>query len=285
MMAWGFFLKLVIADRLAPMVNEVFNFPERAFGMTVLVGTIFFAFQIFCDFAGYSSIAIGAAKVMGYDLMQNFRRPYFSTSIREFWQRWHISLSTWFRDYVYIPLGGNRVVKWRWYYNLFITFFVSGIWHGANWTFIVWGALHGFYLVFAIMTEDSRKSLRDKLGISKIPALDHTLQLIVTLCLAWFAWIFFRANSITDAFTLISHLFTPAPASIQLIKGVANYEIAVGFAFIILLTSIHWLEEYKNFRPMYSQLTWVRWIAYVTIIILTLGFGVYTSNDFIYFQF
>ena len=122
MMAWGFFLKLVIADRLAPMVNEVFNFPERAFGMTVLVGTIFFAFQIFCDFAGYSSIAIGAAKIMGYDLMQNFRRPYFSTSIREFWQRWHISLSSWFRDYVYIPLGGNRVVKWRWYYNLFITF-------------------------------------------------------------------------------------------------------------------------------------------------------------------
>ena len=137
LMLWGFFKKLVIADRVGAYVDVVYASPDDHSGMTVLIATYFFAFQIFCDFSGYSDIAIGSARILGYDLMDNFRRPYFSKSISEFWRRWHISLSTWFRDYVYIPLGGNRVVKWRWYYNLMVVFVVSGLWHGANWTFVV----------------------------------------------------------------------------------------------------------------------------------------------------
>ena len=142
-MGWGFFKKVVIADRLAEYVNLVYNNPGEFSGLNNIIATFFFSFQIYCDFSGYSDIAIGAALVMGYKLMTNFRRPYFSQNIREFWSRWHISLSTWFRDYVYISLGGNRVVKWRWYYNLFITFLISGLWHGAEWTFVIWGAIHG----------------------------------------------------------------------------------------------------------------------------------------------
>ena len=158
LMVWGFFKKVVIADRLAEYVNMVYNHPHDFGGLHNMIATFFFSFQIYCDFSGYSDIAIGSAMIMGYTLMTNFRRPYFSMSIREFWQRWHISLSTWFRDYVYIPLGGNRVVKWRWYYNLFITFLVSGLWHGAEWTFVIWGALHGFYLIFAIWTTKLREN-------------------------------------------------------------------------------------------------------------------------------
>jgi alginate O-acetyltransferase complex protein AlgI len=154
---WGFFKKIVIADRLAIYVNDVYGNPGAQDGLTLLVATYFFAFQIYCDFSAYSDIAIGSARIMGYDLMQNFRRPYFARSIQEFWQRWHISLSTWFRDYVYIPLGGNRVPKWRWYVNLMAVFLVSGLWHGAAWTFVVWGALHGGYLIVGVLTLDVRE--------------------------------------------------------------------------------------------------------------------------------
>ncbi|GAB3811400.1 hypothetical protein GCM10028895_01510 [Pontibacter rugosus] len=142
-MAWGFFKKIVIADNLALMVNSVYNNPTEFDGISHIIATVFFAFQIYCDFSGYSDIAIGAAQVMGFKLMENFRSPYFAKTISEFWGRWHISLSTWFRDYLYIPLGGNRVVKWRWYYNLFIVFLVSGLWHGASWTFVIWGLCTG----------------------------------------------------------------------------------------------------------------------------------------------
>jgi alginate O-acetyltransferase complex protein AlgI len=156
LMLWGFFMKLVIADRLAVFVNEVYADPAAFAASALITGTYFFAFQIFCDFAGYSCIAIGSARVLGYDLMQNFNRPYFATSIRDFWGRWHISLSTWFRDYVYVTLGGNRVGRRRWYANLFIVFAVSGLWHGAAWTFVIWGALHGTYLVVSILTAAAR---------------------------------------------------------------------------------------------------------------------------------
>ena len=143
-------MKVVIADNLAPVVNIVYNDPTHYVGIPLIIATVLFAFQIYCDFAGYSYIAIGAARVMGITLMENFRQPYFSQSISEFWRRWHISLSTWFRDYLYIPLGGNRVAEWRWYFNLLIVFIVSGLWHGANWTFIIWGALHGLYLICSL---------------------------------------------------------------------------------------------------------------------------------------
>lgn len=161
-MAWGMFKKVVIADRLAVFVNQVYDNPQNYEGISMVIATVFFAFQIYCDFSGYSDIAIGSAQVMGFKLMQNFNRPYFSKSISEFWKRWHISLSTWFRDYLYIPLGGNRVGIPRWYFNLFFTFMVSGLWHGANWTFVIWGALHGTYLIIGILTRNFREVWRSQ---------------------------------------------------------------------------------------------------------------------------
>ena len=160
-MLWGFFKKLVIANNLAILVNGVYNNVDNYTGAALLVATIFFTFQIYCDFSGYSDIAIGTARVMGFELRENFKRPYFSKSIQEFWQRWHITLSSWFKDYLYIPLGGNRVVKWKWYYNIIITFLLSGLWHGAEWTFIIWGALHGTYLVFSITLNSPKKYLSE----------------------------------------------------------------------------------------------------------------------------
>ncbi len=288
MMAWGFFLKLVVADRLAPIVNRVFNKPEKHEGFEILLAIFFFAYQIFCDFAGYSIIAIGAAKIMGYDLMTNFRRPYFSTSIREFWQRWHISLSSWFRDYVYIPLGGNRVAKWRWYYNLMITFVVSGIWHGANWTFIIWGFLHGFYLIFALITQPFKDKINNAIGLSKVPALLKASQIVITFILACFAWTFFRANSVGDAFLLLKNAtyLESSQLSLNLLTGISPVEIALSFLFIFLVEIIHSIEEWANFStPFYSQSTIIRWVSYVLIVVLIIGFGKFSASDFIYFQF
>lgn len=288
MMAWGFFMKLVIADRLAPLVNQVYNHPDKYEGLTIMMATFFFSFQIFCDFAGYSIIARGAAKVMGYDLMENFRRPYFARSIREFWQRWHISLSTWFRDYVYIPLGGNRVVKWRWYYNLMITFVVSGLWHGANWTFVIWGFLHGFYLIFAIMTQDFRDKINTRLGLSKDSFLGNFLQITTTYLLACFAWIFFRANSVSDAFLLIQNMFyiPKSQLSWSFYPKLAPHSLALALVLIGILTTYHAIEEWsKQNTPLYSTHLPIRWLTYVLLIAGILGFGVFNSSDFIYFQF
>jgi alginate O-acetyltransferase complex protein AlgI len=230
-MCWGFFKKVVIADRLAEYVNMVYNNTGSYDGLHYVIATVFFAFQIYCDFSGYSDIAIGTASIMGFDLMRNFRRPYLAHNIREFWQRWHISLSTWFRDYLYIPLGGNRVVKWRWYYNLFITFLISGLWHGANWTFIIWGALHGFYLVFSIWTLNIRGKFNTAI-FGNTKSLYKIAQIAITVLLAWFAWIFFRANNTGDAFHIINkifmQLFAQAPEFYLCLAGIT----ILGIAFI-----------------------------------------------------
>ncbi|QQR94484.1 MAG: MBOAT family protein [Bacteroidota bacterium] len=208
LMLWGIFKKLVIADRLAIYVDTVYNNPEQHNGSTLILATIFFAVQIYCDFSGYSDIAIGAARVMGFKLMTNFNRPYFARNISEFWKRWHISLSTWFKDYLYIYLGGNRVSIPRWYFNLFIVFLVSGLWHGANWTYIIWGALNGFYLVFALVSHKFRNKMNHLTGIEKSPWLNRFLQISITFLLSCFAWIFFRANHVTDAFLIIKKMAT-----------------------------------------------------------------------------
>src|SRR3989344_5166299 len=171
LMLWGLFKKIVIADRLAVFVNQVYNNPTGFEGISLITATVFFAFQIYCDFSGYSDIGIGAAQVMSFKLMDNFKRPYFSKSISEFWKRWHISLSTWFRDYFYFSIGGNRVSIPRWYFNLFATFLLSGFWHGANWTFIFWGALHGFYLIFGIMASKIRTAIAGSIYIDRFPAI------------------------------------------------------------------------------------------------------------------
>ena len=286
LMAWGFFKKLVIADRLAIYVNEVYASPHDHTGLVLIIATVFFAYQIYCDFSGYSDIAIGAARVMGYELMLNFRHPYFAKSIREFWRRWHISLSTWFRDYLYIPLGGNRVGPWRWYFNLFITFVISGLWHGANWTFVAWGALHGFYQVFAIWTETPRARFNDAVGLARLPRLHGAVKLVTTFSLAVFAWIFFRAETIQDALYIAGHLGTGLSLDQDVYLGLGAYEFGLAVAAIVFLEVVHMLQRrvrlvtYLAERPPA-----LRWAVYYATIVTILVFGEFGGEAFVYFQF
>ncbi len=212
LMLWGMFKKVVIADRLAVLVNQVYDKPQDYTGLWLILATVFFAFQIYCDFSGYSDIAIGAANVMGFRLMTNFNRPYFAKSIAEFWKRWHISLSTWFRDYLYIPLGGNRVSIPRWYFNLFITFLVSGLWHGANWTYVVWGALNGVYLIAGIWYS---RYVRLGFSSSRYSTVRNAAKILGTFILTCFAWIFFRARNIGEALHIIANLFRDLPGTVR----------------------------------------------------------------------
>lgn len=283
LMLWGLFKKLVIADRLAIYVNTVYNNPEQHNGMTFILATIFFAFQIYCDFSGYSDIAIGAAKVMGFKLMTNFNRPYFARNISEFWKRWHISLSTWFKDYLYISLGGNRVSIPRWYFNLLLVFLISGLWHGANWTYIIWGGLNGFYLVFAIISRGFRDKMNKLTGIEKIPILNHLSQVLITFILSCFAWIFFRANNVTDAYTIIKKISTFGGSIF-----VENPSIMIySFLGIFLLLFVELKKEfYKGEFSFFSHESWiVRNLSYASLVIIILLFGVFDGGQFIYFQF
>jgi D-alanyl-lipoteichoic acid acyltransferase DltB (MBOAT superfamily) len=283
LMLWGIFKKLVIADRLAIYVNAVYNNVDQHNGTTLAMATIFFAFQIYCDFSAYSDIAIGAAKVMGFKLMTNFNRPYFAKNISEFWKRWHISLSTWFKDYLYISLGGNRVAIPRQYFNLFFVFLVSGIWHGANWTFIIWGSLNGFYLVFALITQRLRNKINQSLQITKMPILHNFIQILITFILASFAWIFFRANSVADGFKIVRKIFT--------VRGPVFYEnISImiyclfGIAFLLLVEFKN--EYYKGQLSFFHNKNWlVRNLSYALLIVLILLIGVFDGGQFIYFQF
>ena len=285
LMLWGFFKKLVIADRLEIYVNAVYNNPRYHSGNTLILATVFFSFQIYCDFSGYSDIAIGTAKVMGFDLMTNFRRPYFATNIAEFWKRWHISLSTWFKDYLYISLGGNRVSVPRWYFNLFIVFLISGLWHGANWTYIIWGALNGFYLVFAIILQPYRDKINQFLGIDRFSRLNHYFQIVITFFLTAFAWIFFRANNISDSLMIIKKIFTD--------NGALFFDRADPSSFIFSFLGISMLlfvesksEYYKGGFSFLDNRHWqIRYVSYAFLIITILLIGVFDGGQFIYFQF
>lgn len=283
LMLWGFFKKLVIADRLAFYVNAVYNNVDQHGGLSFFLATIFFAFQIYCDFSGYSDIAIGVARVMGFDLMKNFNRPYFAKNIAEFWGRWHISLSTWFKDYLYIPLGGNRVSIPKWYFNLFIVFLISGLWHGANWTYLVWGALNGFYLIFASLTYQFRESLNIKLGFHKIPYILKASQILMTFILICFAWIFFRANTIADAFLIIQKMARfDGPLFIENTSKLIFSFLGIGILFLVELKR----EYFKDKFSLFDHPSWlVRNLAYASIIIIILTFGVFDGGQFIYFQF
>ena len=219
LMAWGLFKKVVIADRLAILVNQVYDNPTSYEGLPLIIATILFAFQIFCDFSGYSDIAIGAAQVMGFRLMNNFNRPYSSRSVSEFWKRWHISLSSWFRDYLYISLGGNRVSIPRWYLNLLLVFLISGLWHGAKWTFVIWGALHGFYVISAIILTKFKKPVLQLMHTDRWPIIYSISQKILTFSLVAFAWIFFRAKSLPDSLYISTHLFSNLNKEIHEIIG------------------------------------------------------------------
>ncbi len=271
LMLWGFFKKVVIADRLSILVNETYGDIDNQNGATLFVATLFFTFQIYCDFSGYSDIAIGSAKIMGYDLMQNFNAPYFSKSISEFWSRWHISLSTWFKDYLYIPLGGNRVGVPRWYFNLMLVFVVSGIWHGANWTFVVWGALHGIYLILALVRD---RYLSPKF---RMPA---AIQVVVTFLLVATTWIFFRADSIENAFKILDKI-----ANISFTDTIhSNVLSGNELIFCVLLVVLLMLKDrfYAQINTKNDVLFWVKCIGFGAAIVLL---GVFEQSQFIYFQF
>lgn len=272
LMVWGYFLKLALADRCGIYVDAVFNNTDMHNGGSYLLASLLFPFQIYGDFAGYSLIAIGAARVMGFHLMENFRRPYFSTSVGEFWHRWHISLSTWFRDYVYIPLGGNRVGLSRQYFNLLVTFVVSGIWHGANWTFLCWGALHGLLLC-----------IEKALGVGKqqYQGMRKHLHRAVTFSLVCFAWILFRANNMHDAVKVMTGIFTHPGIPMQ---DTANF-IAIGFAFLILVCKETSEELNRDIHIAKSRSWLIRHLYIVLMVAYILLFGVLGGDQFIYFQF
>ncbi|MDB5285336.1 MAG: rane-bound O-acyltransferase family protein [Mucilaginibacter sp.] len=278
----GFFKKVVVADRLAIYVKAVFNnYPEHG-SATIVLATLFFAVQIYCDFSGYSDIAIGSAKVMGFNLMENFRRPYFAKSISEFWSRWHISLSSWFKDYVYLPLGGNRVGKGKLYFNLFTVFMISGLWHGANWTFIVWGALHGVYLISGMITKDWRTRLVKKMGLENNLILNF-LNTGFTILLVTLGWIFFRAVSLTQAWSMIKGIIVFKPG---FFIGEPSY-----FLYDVIAITALFLYEFKqeyglpSLQFLHNERLFVRMTTYVFLVLIILLFGVFDGSQFIYFQF
>jgi D-alanyl-lipoteichoic acid acyltransferase DltB (MBOAT superfamily) len=284
-MLWGFFKKVVIADRVGVIVDMAYNSPGDYDGLALALATVLFAFQIYCDFSGYSDIAIGASKVLGIKLMDNFRTPYFSKDISEFWKRWHISLSTWFRDYLYIPLGGNRVVKWRWYYNLMIVFLVSGFWHGANWTFIIWGGLHGLYLVMAIVFEDVNKKLAQVIGLTKSKFLHKWVNIAITFALVLFAWIYFRANSATDGHLIVQKILSLSSGSEHsLILYIADGKVLITIALLGLfaLSDSYVDSLIKQKRTLSRTPSLILYAAMMVIILIAGNFG---EVNFLYFQF
>lgn len=294
LMFWGLFKKVIIADRLAILVNAVFNDPTDISGLSLIAATFFFAIQIYCDFSGYSDIAIGAAEVMGFKLMQNFKRPYYATSIAEFWQRWHISLSSWLRDYLYIPLGGNRVTVGRQYLNIAVVFLASGLWHGANWTFIIWGALHAGYLIAGLITQKLRTGVVEFLRLTRIPRVHTTLQIGITFSLVSFGWIFFRARSLAEAFYIVGRAFAAIPDLLRPAAIAAAYrelnlngfELALVMAAIGVMEIIHILQQSGSVRARLSRYpTWVQWSLAYGLIFTVYMLGIFDHVEFIYFQF
>jgi alginate O-acetyltransferase complex protein AlgI len=301
---FGLIKKLVIADRLALFVNPIYNDVTSFDGFMLSIATLFFAFQIYCDFSGYSDIAIGIARMFGVDLMENFRSPYLSKDIREFWSRWHISLSTWFRDYVYIPLGGNRTGQSKFYRNIMIVFLVSGFWHGANWTFIIWGGIHGVFLLLGMRYQNLKSRFFPKPNAPKLLA---SFEVGFTFLVVCFAWIFFRANSLADAFFVVEHLmhvdmsfvsdvvyqlksvlFDPSNAAnrfnldfgrINLQSSIGDFWLSLIFIPSLLLFEFHWP---KGIAFKGDNATFLAWFISIVFIML---FGVFTQNQFIYFQF
>ncbi|MBR6307368.1 MAG: MBOAT family protein [Lachnospiraceae bacterium] len=297
LMLWGLFLKTMIADRAAVVVDKVFSQYYLYGTVELILAALLFTLQIYADFSGYSAIAIGAARVMGIKLCTNFDTPYFAVSIADFWSRWHISLSTWFKDYVYIPLGGNRKGKVRKYFNLIITFLVSGLWHGASWNFVAWGLLHGFYRVIGEVTGGIRNKCYDLLKVKRNVFSFNLLKRIITFALVSFAWIFFRAKSIKVAFEYIKRMFThfnPWAVFNESIYslGLNRSEFSILMLCIILLFAVSLLNFKKKQDVgtlIASQNLWFRWAVYIGLVVIILVYGEYgidfSSSKFIYFDF
>ena len=292
-MMWGFFKKVVIADQLALYVDPVYASPESYPGQVVILATYLFAFQIFCDFSGYTDIAIGAARVFGYDLMENFQRPFFAASIQDFWRRWHISLSTWLRDYLYIPLGGSRVSKGRSYFNLFLVFLLAGLWHGAGWNFVVWGGLHGMYLIVSVATQDVRDRLWEGLhGMTAAVAwinsqrVRHLVAVVSTFHLFVFSLMVFRAGPLSHAFVVITEALqvdfsTSGPPS-----PLAGGRLVVVLGAIVFLEVVHLVQRRVDIAQVFSTMPgWARWSVYYVGVFAILLFGEFGGREFYYFQF
>ena len=291
-MLMGFFKKIVVADLAAVYVNKIYNDPANAPALGILIATVLFAVQIYCDFSGYTDIAIGCARIMGIRLMQNFDRPYTARSIAEFWRRWHISLSSWFKDYLYFPLGGSRCPKvWMNYRNLMIVFLVSGLWHGANWTFVIWGFLHGAYQIIGKLTKKRREALCDKLGVNRDGAAYAWFERIVTFILVDFAWIFFRANSTADMGILLRRLFTAWDMPLGDVFSHMGMTVVGALTVIFAILIMNQLDRLVNHydvpdgsgavvrRGTFVYMIWA--ILFAWMILLQSG----SAGTFIYFQF
>ena len=297
LLLFGMFQKMVIADRIAILANQVFDNYHMygTFGLTV--GAIAYTIQIYCDFASYSMMAFGVAKVLDFGVTENFRTPYFSRSMREFWRRWHISLSSWFRDYLYIPLGGSRCGKGRRYFNLMVTFLASGLWHGASWSFVVWGGLHGLYQIIGYELRGVKDRINEKLH-TKTDCFSYKLgQVLVTFCLTAFAWIFFRANSLSDAFGYIRRMLTK-PDLWNLFNGglyslgldrVEMNVLFVSLLVLLLADLVRYFRKQQLDAFLAEQNLWFRWSVLLALIAAVAIFGIYgpgyDAQQFIYFQF
>ena len=279
---WGYFMKLVVADRAGIYVNAVYGDPDPHSGATFWLATIFFVFQLYCDFGGYSNIAIGCAKVMGYDLMINFRRPLFSRSFGDFWKRWHISLTSWFMFYVYKPLGGGHKGKARGALNLMITFLLSGLWHGANWTFIVWGGLHGAALILERVFAKQRIFIRDQVFGENYRRTYRLLSILVTFPLLLLTAVFFRSDSLTTALNICMHMFWPIGPLFIDSPSVTLYPM---MAILGLIMVDYHVERGRSGMLFQSKYEWVRHLSYAAVVILILMVGVFDGGQFIYFQF
>ena len=282
---WGLFKKIVIADNCAEFANQIFNNSADMNGSTLVLGALFFTFQIYGDFSGYSDIAIGTSRLFGFDLMQNFNFPYFSRDIAEFWRRWHISLSTWFRDYLYIPLGGSRVGTWIKVRNTFIIFIVSGFWHGANWTFIVWGALNAIYFLPLLLTNNNRNNLETVAQGKLLPSLKEVSFMLLTFGLTVFAWIFFRAENIDHAFNYIAEILSPSLFSSPYYPGIGLTIPTI--ILTVLFVLIEWFGRENQYAIEKLGINWwipFRYGVYYFMIIVIFWFGG-KEQQFIYFQF
>ena len=278
---WGFFKKIVIADSCATYANLIFDHPDDYSGSTLLLGALFFTFQIYCDFSGYSDIALGVARLFGVELLRNFAFPYFSRDIAEFWRRWHISLSSWFRDYLYLPLGGSKGGIWLKIRNTFIIFLVSGFWHGANWTFIVWGALNAVYFMPYLLLNKNRNNLEIVAKGRNFPSINELFQILFTFSLTVLAWIFFRSENIASALHFISKIFSK---SLFVTPSVKPYFL---FIFIAVFIIIEWVGREQEYALANFGFGWqkpVRWAAYYTLVLAIFYFAG-SEQKFIYFQF
>lgn len=282
---WGFFKKIVIADNCATYVNMIFDNYHDHSGSTLVLGALFFAFQIYGDFSGYSDIALGTSRLLGIELLRNFAYPYFSRDIAEFWRRWHISLSSWFRDYLYIPLGGSKGGAWHKIRNTFIIFLVSGFWHGANWTFIAWGALNAIYFLPLLLLKMNRSNL-DIVAHGKLfPSLRDAIGIMITFSLTVLAWIFFRSETVTDAFAYIGRIFS---SGLLAIPAVISSETVPLMVCLVLFVIVEWLQRDKKHALQIDGIfSWrlLRWNIYIVLAFLIYYVGNFGHHAFIYFQF